>query len=219
MTGNSPIWSALAHSRRTGIELRDVRAWRNGRRNGLRTSLSALRETGGAELLKFGETCKMAIPSQARRREGVETRRAAPTAQCYGEGMVQTTNSRSASSVPRQGGESRGGMKIRRAKARGGSSPPVRTIMIVGFREPSSTAFAHSHRSGGQEIHRDSVDAVAEMRGRRTIVEHVPEMASAVRAMNLGAHHAVASIHRRFHRPLDRVIETGPASTTLELPL
>jgi len=28
--------------------------------------LSALRETGDAELLKFGEPCEMAIPSQAR---------------------------------------------------------------------------------------------------------------------------------------------------------
>jgi len=28
--------------------------------------LSARRETGGAELLKFGEPCNMAIPSQAR---------------------------------------------------------------------------------------------------------------------------------------------------------
>jgi len=42
--------------------------------------LSALGETQGAELLKFGEACKMVIPSQAQRREGVETRRAAPTA-------------------------------------------------------------------------------------------------------------------------------------------
>src|ERR1700683_4303649 len=52
-----------------------------GRRNGLKQNLSARRETGDAELLKFGEPCKMAIPSQARPesgREGVETRRAAP---------------------------------------------------------------------------------------------------------------------------------------------
>ena len=38
-----------------------------GRRIGLkRTNLSARRETGGAELLKVGEPCEMAIPSQAR---------------------------------------------------------------------------------------------------------------------------------------------------------
>ena len=49
-------------------------------------------ETLGVELLKFGETCKMAIPSQAWKQEGVETRRAAPKARCYGEGIVQTTN-------------------------------------------------------------------------------------------------------------------------------
>ena len=47
----------------------------------LSANLSARRETGDAELLKFGEPCNMAIPSQARSgngREGVETRRAAP---------------------------------------------------------------------------------------------------------------------------------------------
>jgi len=47
----------------------------------LSANLSARRETGDAELLKFGEPCNMAIPSQARPengREGVETRRAAP---------------------------------------------------------------------------------------------------------------------------------------------
>ena len=37
-----------------------------GRRNGLKRKLSALRETAGAEPLKFGGTLKMAIPSQAR---------------------------------------------------------------------------------------------------------------------------------------------------------
>ena len=46
--------------------------------------MSAWRETADVELLKFGETFHMAIPSQARRDgflwEGVETRRAAPKA-------------------------------------------------------------------------------------------------------------------------------------------
>jgi len=54
-------------------------------------NLSARRETGDAELLKFGEPCEMAIPSQALtddmfRREGVETRRAAPTAKATVKG-------------------------------------------------------------------------------------------------------------------------------------
>jgi hypothetical protein len=51
-----------------------------GRRNGLER-LSARGETPGAELLKFGEPSHVGIPSQAlAMREGVETRRAAPTA-------------------------------------------------------------------------------------------------------------------------------------------
>jgi hypothetical protein len=53
-----------------------------GRRIGLKRNLSARRETGDVELLKFGEPCQMAIPSQVPTEdsggEGVETRRAAP---------------------------------------------------------------------------------------------------------------------------------------------
>ncbi len=80
----------------------DARAWRNGRRSGLEGNLSARRETGDAELPKFGESCHMAIPSQARpepsSREGVETRRAAPNpgSAGHGEGIVQTANPASA---------------------------------------------------------------------------------------------------------------------------
>jgi hypothetical protein len=64
----------------------------------LSVNLSARRETGDAELLKVGEPCNMAIPSQARPengREGVETRRAAPNTRAkfgHGEGIVQTPN-------------------------------------------------------------------------------------------------------------------------------
>ena len=45
-------------------------------------NLSALRETEDVELLKVGEACKMVIPSQTfwKRKEGVETRRAASKA-------------------------------------------------------------------------------------------------------------------------------------------
>ncbi|RSB81110.1 hypothetical protein EFD55_10950 [Rhizobium pisi] len=51
-----------------------------GRHKGLKTKLSAPAETPAVELLKVGETCQMAIPSQAPSGEGVETRRAAPKA-------------------------------------------------------------------------------------------------------------------------------------------
>jgi len=43
-----------------------MRAWRNRQTQRTQTNLSARREIGDAELLKFGETCEMAIPSQAR---------------------------------------------------------------------------------------------------------------------------------------------------------
>lgn len=47
---------------------------------------------GGADLAACSGKPSLAIPSQARSREGVETRRAAPNADRYGEGIVQTTN-------------------------------------------------------------------------------------------------------------------------------
>ena len=103
-----------------------------GRRIGLkRKNLSARRETGGAELLKVGEPCEMAIPSQARPesgREGVEARRAAPNIPDRpgdGEGIVQTPNP-IAKAVG--GGESRRGQEnpLDR-KVREGSSPSART--------------------------------------------------------------------------------------------
>jgi hypothetical protein len=83
-----------------------------GRRNGLKPKLSARRETGGAELLKVGETGdRQSRAKPSNRKEGVETRRAAPTALTrQGEGIVQATNARLG------GGESRSGMKIRRAE-------------------------------------------------------------------------------------------------------
>ena len=65
----------------------------------LGANLSARRETGDAELLKVGEASwYVVIPSQSwhyLRREGVETRRAAPKLRIVpeeGEGIVQTTN-------------------------------------------------------------------------------------------------------------------------------
>jgi hypothetical protein len=58
--------------------------------------MSALLETVGVEFVKFGEPCKMAIPSEAplanSERERVETRRRTPKIERYGEGIVQTTN-------------------------------------------------------------------------------------------------------------------------------
>ena len=62
-----------------------TRVWRNWQTQRTQTDLSARRETGDVELLKFGEAFEMVIPSQARTannagREGVETRRVASKA-------------------------------------------------------------------------------------------------------------------------------------------
>lgn len=51
-----------------------------GRRNGLKPTLSALRETGDVELPKFGETFNGNPEPSLSNQEGVETRRAAPNA-------------------------------------------------------------------------------------------------------------------------------------------
>jgi hypothetical protein len=54
----------------------------------LRENLSARRETGDAELLKFGETCNgnpEPSPAKESSREGVETRRAAPEPRSFRE--------------------------------------------------------------------------------------------------------------------------------------
>ena len=59
---------------------RILRVWWNGIHSRLIDNLSALLETVGVELVKFGEGCKMLIPSQAWKQEGVETRWQAPKA-------------------------------------------------------------------------------------------------------------------------------------------
>jgi hypothetical protein len=54
-------------SRRFVLPLKPCGRGGIGRRIGLKQkNLSARRETGGAELLKVGEPCEMAIPSQTR---------------------------------------------------------------------------------------------------------------------------------------------------------
>jgi hypothetical protein len=49
-----------------GAQQSDVRVAKSADARDLSENLSARRETGDAELLKVGEPCEMAIPSQAR---------------------------------------------------------------------------------------------------------------------------------------------------------
>jgi hypothetical protein len=67
------------------------------------------------------------------------------------------------------------------------------------------------------KIHRDSVDAVAQMGRWRTVVKDVAKMASAIRAMNLGSHHPEASINGCLVGTLDRIVEAGPSGPAFEL--
>src|SRR5580700_3703109 len=66
------------------------------------------------------------------------------------------------------------------------------------------------------KVHRHAVDAVAQMRGRRAVLEDMAEMAAAAAAMHLGADHPVALVHRRLGRALDRIVEARPAGAAFE---
>ncbi len=66
-----------------------VRAWRNGSRNGLKDFECPSGNVGSRTAQIRGTlsvVISMPIPSQAREREGVETRRAAPTAKALVKG-------------------------------------------------------------------------------------------------------------------------------------
>jgi hypothetical protein len=52
----------------------------------------------------------------------------------------------------------------------------------------------------------------------RAIVKDVPEMASTIRAMDLGSDHAEGSINGCLDGTLDRIIEAGPAGAAFEFP-
>jgi ABC-type molybdate transport system substrate-binding protein len=71
--------------------------------------------------------------------------------------------------------------------------------------------------SVGTEVHRDAVDAIALMGRRRTIREHVPQVAATVGAMDLGSDHTVAVIDRCPHRTFDRIIEARPSCAAFKL--
>src|SRR5258708_17734552 len=69
------------------------------------------------------------------------------------------------------------------------------------------------------EIHRDAVDTIALTGRRRAVVEDVAEMAPAIRAVNFGSHHAVASIGRGLSGAGDRRVEAWPAGSAFEFAL
>src|SRR5689334_19187834 len=76
------------------------------------------------------------------------------------------------------------------------------------------------HRGGrgfaGMEIERDAVHAIAQSGRRRPVLEDVAEMAAAVAAMHLGAHHEKAAVALGFHRAIERRGKARPAGAAVE---
>src|SRR5688572_31471903 len=50
------------------------------------------------------------------------------------------------------------------------------------------------------EVQGHAVDAVAQTGGRRAVGKHAPQVAAALAAVDLGAHHAIGRIDSRFDR-------------------
>src|SRR5262245_14895150 len=83
----------------------------------------------------------------------------------------------------------------------------------------AASDFVASPPSLRLEIHCHAVDAIAQVGGRRAVLEHVAEMAAAAAAMHLGAHHPEALVRCGLGRARHRIVEARPASAALELGL
>src|SRR5262245_39335069 len=74
-----------------------------------------------------------------------------------------------------------------------------------------------SRCAGGLELQRDAVHAVAQAGRVRAVGEDMPEVAAALRAVDLGPGHAERTIRRGRDRAFDRGEKAGPAGAALEL--
>ena len=72
--------------------------------------------------------------------------------------------------------------------------------------------------STGDELERNAIHAITEASRLGSILENMPEVASAAVTMNLGAdQEKEAAVLRRFGCSLDRCPEARPTGLTLEL--
>src|SRR5690349_2779697 len=69
------------------------------------------------------------------------------------------------------------------------------------------------------EVQGHAIDAIAQMRGRRSVLEHVAEMAAAAAAVHFHTHHAETTVARGLDRARNRIVETRPAGAALEFGL
>src|SRR5258705_11192128 len=68
----------------------------------------------------------------------------------------------------------------------------------------------------GLKVHGHAVDAIAQIRRRGPVLEHVAEMGAATAAMHLGGHPAKTFIGRGFAPPPARGVVTRPTRAALE---
>src|SRR5512139_1324977 len=74
-------------------------------------------------------------------------------------------------------------------------------------------------RSGRLEFQRGTIDAIAQVRRWRPVIENMAEMAAATAAMHLVANHAMAAVGVSFDSAGDRIIEARPARPAFEFHL
>src|SRR5580692_9264362 len=94
------------------------------------------------------------------------------------------------------------------------AKPPGGSIAIENAGYPKK--LGRSPSSLRLEIQRHAVDAIAQVRRRRAIVEDVAEMAAAAAAVHLGALHAPAAVGGGIDRAWLRIVEARPAGAALE---
>src|SRR5580704_15660512 len=84
---------------------------------------------------------------------------------------------------------------------------------------PSPDVQCRGGRSFRLEVRGHAVDAIAQVRRRRPVLEHVAEMAAAAAAMHFGTFHTPAAVGRGFDRAWHRIVETRPAGAAFEFRL
>src|SRR5438093_6896726 len=94
----------------------------------------------------------------------------------------------------------------------------IKRVTIENFADAAQIhALAGAFVSRGLELQCKPVHAITLARRRRSVIEHMPKMAAASATMDLGAHHAQASVCACRHGAPDRRVETWPSGSALKL--
>src|SRR5215475_261557 len=90
---------------------------------------------------------------------------------------------------------------------------PIGLFWPIGYAFPSRIFTPRLLRL---EVQRDAIDAIAQMRGGRPVLEHMAEMAAAAAAVHFRAHHPEAAVAGGLDRARNRVVEARPAGAAFE---